>query len=567
MFALTLNPGFVLALASLLALAAPRGVRPFVVGGAAILALWLLLDHEFGAAAAVAQMGLPVVLLDLDALNRIFGIALLMALVGVAIYGAARRSRYEDAAILMTAGGAVSALFVGDLVSFVAAVSVSGLGAAWLVFVSPEEGAGRAGARLLMWQGLEGLLLLVGVALHLSSGADSSMLERFHPQGLAGGFILAALLIRVAAPLAHVWLKDAIGHASPIGAAALTAFSSMLGVYALARFYAADPILLPVAMAMIVIGVFYAVAKDDLRRAGAYGLMAQSGVCVALIGVGSPLSLAAAEAHAFAAIFAFMALQMTLGALHFRLGGARVSEMTGKARQMPLTSILLFLAGLAVAAAPGAASYASHALALQAFAEWSLRGYWAVIAAAPGALFAGLALRPILALNKPGALVEPRIHEAPFPMLLGSALVVFFCFAVGLAPAWLFGLLPGELAFLPFAPDRLAHQLQVLGVAGMAYLLLAAFTREAQWGASLLDIDAFYSGPLANAGAWFGRVLLAIQVQTARASERVGAWTSRRIGAWMQGFDRPYAAQTPDRLWIAAAIALALTLGVAQFGG
>ena len=65
--AITLNPGFVLALAALIMLAAPQRVRPSIMAGAAAIAMWLMLDREFGAAAAVAQMGLTVVLLNLDA--------------------------------------------------------------------------------------------------------------------------------------------------------------------------------------------------------------------------------------------------------------------------------------------------------------------------------------------------------------------------------------------------------------------------------------------------------------------------------------------------------------------
>jgi multicomponent Na+:H+ antiporter subunit D len=109
--AITLNPGFVCILAALVALAAPRVVRPALIVAAAALALWLMLDREFGAAQAARQMGLPVVLLQLDALNRIFGIAMLIALIVIGVATGARRNRAEDAAILTLAGGAVSALF------------------------------------------------------------------------------------------------------------------------------------------------------------------------------------------------------------------------------------------------------------------------------------------------------------------------------------------------------------------------------------------------------------------------------------------------------------------------
>ncbi|MEJ0060486.1 MAG: hypothetical protein WDM79_13335 [Terricaulis sp.] len=60
----------------------------------------------------MAQIGLPVVLLDLDALNQVFGIAFIGSTILLAVYASARRHHFEDAAILLLAGGSVSALFV-----------------------------------------------------------------------------------------------------------------------------------------------------------------------------------------------------------------------------------------------------------------------------------------------------------------------------------------------------------------------------------------------------------------------------------------------------------------------
>jgi multicomponent Na+:H+ antiporter subunit D len=537
---LTLNPGFVPIIVGLLVLAAPRGVRGPMMAGAGMLALWLLLDREFGAASAMRQMGLPVVLLNLDALNRIFGIAMLIALIALSIYGSARRNRYEDAAILMLAGGAVSALFVGDFISFVAAAALAGLAAAWTVFASPLEGANRAGVRLLIWHGLEGLLFLVGVALHITAQAGSAVLTRLDANTIGGGCILAALMIRVGAPMAHVWFKDAVSHASPAGGAALSSFTTMLGVYALARLFPAEALLTPIGAAMIVIGAFYAAAENDLRRAGAYALTAQNGVCLSLIGAGSPLALAAAEGHAFTSLLAFAALQMAFGNLVFRTGVARISQLSGMGRVMPVTSFLMLGAGLAVSATPGFALYATQAVALEASAQWDLRGLWALIAGLSGVLFVCLGLAPALAANRPLARYGPR-NEAPFTMLLGGGLALFLCVSVGLAPRWLYDLMPADLAFRPFDLDRLAPQLALLGIAGLAFMAVRA-TAKAQPAqpARLLDIDALYRGPIAAAGRWTGVVMLrfygAWQAATARGSQAA----ADRLGRWAGACDRPF---------------------------
>ena len=544
MLALTLNPGFVPLIAALLVLAMPRTLRSPMIVLSALTAFWLLLDHEFGAASAMAQMGLPVVLLNLDELNRIFGIALLIALIVIGIYSGARRNRYEDAAILLLAGSAVSALFVGDLISFVAALALGGLAAAWVVFASPMEGASRAGARLLIWHGLEGLLLLVGVAFHLAfhfaAGAQASAVGRLDATSIGGAFIFAALMIRVGAPFAHVWLKDVIAHASPAGAGALSCFTSMLGVYALARLFPSEPLLVWIGAAMVLIGAIYVAAEDDLRRAAAYGVTMQAGLCVALIGVGTPLALAAAEAHAFATILSFLAMQLMLGAVLERHGSARISQLAGVGRTMPISALLLIGCGLAVSAAPGLVLFASQAAALEATSQWELRWLWLMIWASPVVMVVSLLLRPALAAYTPLLEVRP-IREAPFSMLLGAGLTLFLCFAVGLAPRWLFDLMSAEIRFQPFELDRVAPQFQLLGAAGVAFLALRmARVVTAERGVDLLDIDAMYRGPLAQAGRWAGVLALRIYGAWQSWTRRTSRAAGEGLAALAAACDRPY---------------------------
>jgi multicomponent Na+:H+ antiporter subunit D len=537
---LTLNPGFVLIASALLLLAAPKGLRVPTMAGAAVLAIWLMLDREFGSAATMTQMGVRVVTLNLDPLNRIFGIAMLIATVLIALYSGARRNRFEDSAFLLLAGGAVSALFVGDLVSFVAAAELAALAMAGVVFASSAEGAGASGVRLLIWFGLEGLLFLVGAALHLSAGADSSVFTRLDVRQIGDAFIFAALLIRVGAPLAHVWFKDAVRHASPVGAPALTAFSTTLGVYALARLFPAEPILIPIGVAMIAIGLLYVVAEDDLRAAAAAGMSALVGVCVMLIGVGSPLALAAAAAHAFAGTFVFVALQMVLGAIVERQGSARLSSLGGLSRAMPVTAALLLFCGLATAAAPGTALFATLAVTLDALARWETNWLWVIAIVIAPVFFVGLALRPAFAGATVGA--QRARNEAPFAMLLGSAVASFFCISIGMAPGWLYAFLPSEMTYQPLSLIHLASQLEVLGAAGLSYAVVWALgLAPRETALRLWDVDAFYRGPLSSLARWVGIIMLRIYGASQNAFAGFLGATSNAASHLVRRFDQPYA--------------------------
>ena len=537
---LTLNPGFVLIAAALLLLAAPKGLRVPTMAGAAVLAIWLMLDREFGSAATMTQMGVRVVTLNLDPLNRIFGIAMLIATVLIALYSGARRNRFEDSAFLLLAGGAVSALFVGDLVSFVAAAELAALAMAGVVFASTSEGAGASGVRLLIWFGLEGLLFLVGAALHLSAGADSSVFTRLDVRQIGDAFIFAALLIRVGAPLAHVWFKDAVRHASPVGAPALTAFSTTLGVYALARLFPAEPILIPIGVAMIAIALLYVVAENDLRAAGAAGMSALIGVCVVLIGVGSPLALAAAAAHAFAATFVFVALQMVLGAIVERQGSARLSSLGGLWRAMPVTAALLLFCGVATAAAPGTALFATLAVTLDALARWETNWLWVIGLVIAPIFFVSLALRPAFAGAAVGA--QRARNEAPFAMLLGSAVASFFCISIGIAPGWLYAFLPSEMSYQPLSINHLAFQLEVLGAAGLSYAVVWALgLAPRETALRLWDVDAFYRGPLSSLARWVGIIMLRIYGAAQNGFARILGATSNAASRLVRRFDQPYA--------------------------
>jgi multicomponent Na+:H+ antiporter subunit D len=313
--------------------------------------------------------------------------------------------------------------------------------------------------------------------------------------------------------------------------------------------------LTPIGMAMIVIGLAYAVAEDDVRRAAASGLAANAGICVLLIGVGSPLSLAAAEGHAFATIFAFLAYQLVLGGVLGRMGFARVSQFENLSRLMPITALLLAAAGLAVAAVPGFALYATGAIALEATAQWELEWAWALMACAPPALLVALMLRPTLAAYR-GAGKAARLNEAPFPMLLGAALSVFFCFSVGIAPYWLYGLLPAAPAFDPFSLERVAPHLELLGAAGVAYVLLRAVKlAPPERPARVFDIDSFYRGPAASAGRWLGVVMLrfygAWQSGLAQGANQLGT----QLGRWARSCDRPYRRRAAGLAQFAALLA------------
>jgi len=87
-----------------------------------------------------------------------------------------------------------------------------------------------------------------------------------------GWLMLIAMGIKVGFPGLHMWMQDAYPKASITGTVILASFTTKFAVYALARGYAGEDILIWVGAIMTCFPVFFAVVENDLRRVLAYSL-------------------------------------------------------------------------------------------------------------------------------------------------------------------------------------------------------------------------------------------------------------------------------------------------------
>ena len=113
---------------------------------------------------------------------------------------------------------------------------------------------------------------------------------------------------------------DAYPEATVTGTVFLSAFTTKVAVYALARGYAGTEILITIGAVMTFFPIFFAVIENDLRRVLAYSMNNQLGFMVVGIGIGTDLALNGAVAHAFADILFKGLLFMSMGAVLYRVG-------------------------------------------------------------------------------------------------------------------------------------------------------------------------------------------------------------------------------------------------------
>ena len=233
-----------------------------------------------------------------DKLSMMFGYVFhIAAFIGV-IYSLHVRDTMQQVAAMMYAGSGLGAIFAGDLLTLFVFWELLAFTSVFLIWARRTQRAYAAGMRYLIIQVLSGVILLAGALFY---AAENGTLEFgfIGLDGIAGWLIFIAFGIKCAFPIAHNWLTDAYPEATVTGTVFLSAFTTKVAVYALARGYPGTELLVYIGAAMTCFPIFFAVIENDLRRVLAYSLINQVGFMVVGIGIGTALAINGAVSHAF----------------------------------------------------------------------------------------------------------------------------------------------------------------------------------------------------------------------------------------------------------------------------
>ncbi|CAN0334936.1 unnamed protein product, partial [Chrysoparadoxa australica] len=157
-------------------------------------------------------------------------------------------------------------------------------------------------------------------------------------------------------------------EATVTGTVVLSVFTTKLAVYALARGFAGEEILITIGAIMTAFPIFFAVIENDLRRVLAYSLNNQLGFMVVGIGIGTDMALNGAAAHAFAHILYKALLFMSMGAVLYRVGTIKASELGGLYKSMPLTAVFCIIGAMSISAFPLFSGFVTKSMILTAAA-------------------------------------------------------------------------------------------------------------------------------------------------------------------------------------------------------
>jgi multicomponent Na+:H+ antiporter subunit D len=324
--------------------------------------------------------------------------------------------------------------------------------------------------RYLIIQVLSGVILLAGAIFYVN---ENNTLE-FGYIGLdsvAGWLIFIAFGIKCAFPMAHNWLTDAYPEATVTGTVFLSAFTTKVAVYALARAYPGTELLIYIGAAMTCFPIFFAVIENDLRRVLAYSLINQVGFMVVGIGIGTALAINGAVAHAFNDVIFKGLLFMSMGAVLHMTGRINGSELGGLYKTMPKTTILCMVGAASISAFPLFSGFVSKSMVMSAALEEGFDWIWLMLLFASAGVFhhAGIKI-PYFAFFAHDSGI--RANDPPKNMLVAMTIAAGLCIAIGIYPQALYSLLPYDTGYNPYDATHVLAQTQLLFFSALAFVWL-----------------------------------------------------------------------------------------------
>ena len=463
-------PGLILVLGALVIPFLRGKVRNLFMIILPVFGLLGLLAMEDGYVFAINILGLELTPVRVDRLSLLFGYIFHIAAIISIIYAFHLRDTVQQIAALIYAGTAIGGIFAGDLVSLFVYWEGTAISSVFLIWSSNTKESFKTGMRYLLIQVGSGVLLLAGTILYYKQSGTIAF-NKFELTEIGPILIFIAFGIKAAFPLLHNWLQDAYPQATVTGTVFLSAFTTKLAIYALARGFPGTELLIWIGAIMTAFPIFYAVIENDLRRVLAYSLNKQLGFMVVGVGIGTELSLNGTAAHAFSHILYKALLFMSMGAVLYRTGTIKGSELGGLYKSMPYTPGLCIIGAASISAFPLFSGFISKSLIITATAVEGYWGVWLVLLFASAGVFHHSGIKiPYFAFFQHDSGKRPQ--EAPVNMLIAMSLAAFLCIAVGVYPQALYNILPYEVNFQPYTITHVVTQLQLLLFSALAFVWL-----------------------------------------------------------------------------------------------
>ena len=473
-----LPPAMILLLGALLIGPTRGALRTAVVLVTPLLTLAAVWQVPDGVVLTLQFLQYPIEPIEGSPVRRLFATIFALMAFGGGLYAYRQARWFELAAAYAYAAGAIGVSFAGDLISLFLFWELMALFSTVVVWCGGTPGARAAGIRYAIMHLLGGVILKVGiegVMVHTGSIEVRPMLA----DNFDHWMILIGILINAAAPPLSAWLSDAYPESSPTGSVFLSAFTTKTAVLALILLFPGEPLLIGIGLFMVMYGIIYALLENNIRRILAFSIVNQVGFMVCAIGIGTQMAINGAAAHAFAHIIYKALLFMSAGAVVYRTGLNKCSEVGGLFRTMPLTAVCGIIGALAISGFPLTSGFTTKTMISQAAANESLVWVYFLLAAASAGVFlhAGIKFPWFVFFQRDSGL---RPKDAPWNMAVAMVLFSALCILFGVAPQLLYDYLPYPVDYKAYTAGKVVFYLQLLLFSGLAFFLLLPLMRRTE---------------------------------------------------------------------------------------
>ncbi len=465
-------PGLIMMIGALLIPFLPHIIRQIYMIVLILVSAYAL-TLGFGIHSKIDVMNFEFIIFQSDSLTLPFAIIFHIAAILNVIYGAHEKHWNQHLAIMSYSGAAIAAVHAGDLFTLFIWWEATAFTSVFLILASKTQRSYKSAFRYILIQVGSGMFLLAGAIL-LMSETGSAEFRNFDIDSLYGQLIFIAFGIKAAFPLLNGWLQDSYPEASEIGTVALSTFTTKLAIFCFAKSFAGTEVLIIIGAIMTFYPIFFAVIENDLRRVLTYSLNNQLGFMIVAIGIGTELAVNGAVAHAFAHILYKGLLFMGMGAVLYRVGTCKASELGGLFKFMPITAICTIIGAISISAFPLFSGFVAKSLIMSALGKEGLVFvYFMLLFASAGVLHHSGIKIPFFAFFAHESGIKTK--EAPLNMIIAMITASTLCILIGVFPSYFYEILPYQIQYQPYDFSHVVGQLQLLTFAAFAFICLWHF--------------------------------------------------------------------------------------------
>jgi multicomponent Na+:H+ antiporter subunit D len=301
---------------------------------------------------------------------------------------------------LLCLAGLLGITITGDAFNAFVFLEISSLSTYVLIAMGKDRRALLASYQYLIMGTIGATFYVVGVGLlylvtgslniiDIASRLGPAAAEQFRPAMAALAFLTVGISLKLALFPLHVWLPNAYAYAPSFATAFLAATATKVAVYLLLRFFFSvfgvavgsialqiSDLLLALSLAAMFIASILAIYEENVKRMLAYSSVAQIGYITFGVSLANKNGLTGGIVHLFNHAVMKGALFLALGAVAYRLGTVKLTDLGGLGRKMPITFAAVVIAGFGIIGTPGTAGFIS---------KWYLavgaldKGWWPLV--------------------------------------------------------------------------------------------------------------------------------------------------------------------------------------------